>query len=374
MSRSLRNEEIEIMKNLSESRFAVVRLLSVAAILLSLSSCNLLGESTPDEGTLRVSFAPDQEILTRSGIQIPDTSDFILTVRNSKGTVMYEGPFGDSQETMSLKPGSYTVSIISEEFKKPAFSSPQFGDEQCVVVTAGDLVDVRLVCTQINSGIRLKIDNGFLDKYPDGAFLLKSSFGKLLYPYSEKRVAYFTPGNISLILTNNGTDETLMTKTLEAQEILELRISVTGSKESSSGQSSNGVSVAVDTSRVWLSEEYVLGGSTRNVLSISQAYDMVGEEDVTVCGYIVGGDLTSSSASFEKPFSSRTNLLIGPRSSTSDKSSCLSVQLPSGHLRDELNLVDNPHLLGRKICIRGDIVEAYYGIPGIKNISEYELQ
>ena len=93
-----------------------------------------------------------------------------------------------------------------------------------------------------------------------------------------------------------------------------------------------------------------------------------------MCGYIVGGDLTSSSASFSKPFSSRTNILLGPRSSTNEKSSCLSVQLPSGELREALNLVDNPEILGRKVCLRGDIVEAYYGIPGIKNISEYELQ
>ena len=65
---------------------------------------------------------------------------------------------------------------------------------------------------------------------------------------------------------------------------------------------------------------------------------------------------------------------MGPRSSTSDKSACLSVQLPAGELRDDLNLVDNPGLLGRKVCLKGDIVESYYGIPGIKNISEYELQ
>jgi hypothetical protein len=52
----------------------------------------------------------------------------------------------------------------------------------------------------------------------------------------------------------------------------------------------------------------------------------------------------------------------------------MSVQLPSGNFREDLNLVDNPQLLGRKICVRGDVVEAYYGIPGIKNMSEYELQ
>jgi hypothetical protein len=49
------------------------------------------------------------------------------------------------------------------------------------------------------------------------------------------------------------------------------------------------------------------------------------------------------------------------------------VQLPSGDLRDVLNLVDNPGLLGTKVYLKGDIVEAYYGIPGIKNISEYRL-
>lgn len=364
------------MKNLYGKLCAVFRLLSVTALLLSLCSCNLLGESSGKDGALRVSFAPGQEILTRSGIEIPDTSDFILTVKNSKGDVMYEGAFGDSPEAISLKPGSYTVSIVSEEFGKPAFSSPQFGDEQCVVITSDSVVDVRLVCTQINSGIRLMIDSGFLDEYPDGAFLLKSSFGRLMYSYSEKRIAYFTPGNVSLILTNEGKDEVLMTRTLETQEILELKVGITGSDDSGQDYSSEGISVAVDTSRTWLSDQYVLGesGSSNEILSVSQAYDKVGEEDVWVCGYIVGGDLTSSSASFEKPFSSRTNLLIGPRSSTSEKSSCLSVQLPSGHLREDLNLVDNPHLLGRKICLRGDIVEAYYGIPGIKNISEYELQ
>jgi len=93
-----------------------------------------------------------------------------------------------------------------------------------------------------------------------------------------------------------------------------------------------------------------------------------------VSGYIVGGDLTSSSASFEAPFSSRTNILLGSRSSVSYRSSCLSVSLQSGEIRDGLNLVDNPFLLGKKVCLKGDIVEAYYGLPGLKNLTDFELQ
>ena len=103
-----------------------------------------------------------------------------------------------------------------------------------------------------------------------------------------------------------------------------------------------------------------------------QARSSAGSEDVWVCGYIVGGDLTASSASFDVPFSSRTNLLLGPKSSTLNRDACLSVQLPAGDLRDALNLVDNPDMLGRKIYLRGDVVEAYFGLPGIKNISEYK--
>lgn len=364
-----------MMKILSEkSSDALLTLVLMSAVPVFLHSCNLFSDVSRGEGMLRVTFAEDQEILTRSGIDIPDTSDFILTVTDSGGAVVYDGPFGASPESMPLEAGSYNVSIISQEFPKPAFSMPQFGDEQCVVVTSGSVVDVKLICRQINSGIRLKIDPDFIDKYPDGSFLLRSTFGKLLYRYSEKRIAYFTPGNVSLVLANEGTDKVLVTKTLEPQEVLELKVSVSGS--AGSDIASNGISVALDTTRSWTWDEYVLGGSggSGGAVSVSEALSMAGEDDVQVCGYIVGGDLTSTSASFSKPFSSRTNIVLGPRSSTSDKESCMSVQLPAGELRDDLNLVDNPHLLGRKICLKGNIVEAYYGIPGMKNVSEYELQ
>jgi hypothetical protein len=43
------------------------------------------------------------------------------------------------------------------------------------------------------------------------------------------------------------------------------------------------------------------------------------------------------------------------------------VQLPAGEVREALNLVDNPELLGRKIVVRGDIVDSYYGLTGLKN-------
>lgn len=357
---------------------AAIAVVYVSALLFLLQSCNLLGDGFSGEGELRIAFARGQELLTRSGLEIPDTSDFILTVKDNKGAVIYDGTYGASPQSLILKAGSYTVKVLSAQFSKPAFSAPQFGDEQCILVSEGEVTDVRLECRQMNSGIRLHIDSGFLSKYPDGALILKSSFGRLLYGFKEKRIAYFAPGNISLVLADGGTDEVLLTRTLKAQEILELKLKVGASGDSSQeAAAADKISVTVDTSRVWKSEDYVIGSggsSGGGILSVSEAVSSPGEEDVYVSGYIVGGDLTSSSASFEKPFSSRTNIMIGPRTNTSEKSSCLSVQLSSGEIRDALNLVDNPGLLGRKVLLRGDIVDAYYGIPGIKNITEYELQ
>jgi hypothetical protein len=52
----------------------------------------------------------------------------------------------------------------------------------------------------------------------------------------------------------------------------------------------------------------------------------------------------------------------------------LSVQLAAGQARDVLNLVDNPSNHGRKVLLKGNIVEAYYGMPGIKNITGFELR
>lgn len=346
--------------------------------LVSVVSCQMLGmQDIPDDkGELRISFCGD--LPTKVVEDIPDTSDFLLTVYGPDGSVVYDGVYGDSPERIMVEAGSYTVNVRSCEFTRPAFSSPQFGDEQCVVVPGGGVAEVKLTCVQMNSGVRLNVDESFLEECPDAVLFLKSAQGKLMYGYNEKRIAYFLPGSVSLMMSSAGVDRVLFTRFLQAQMILDIDVSASVKDNQSSKEN---ITVAVDTSRNWVSESYVIGegqsGKGNNMsdaFTVSQAIASAGEEDVWVSGYIVGGDLTSSSASFEAPFSSRTNILLGSRSSVSDRSSCLSVSLQSGDIRDGLNLVDNPFLLGRKVCLKGDIVEAYYGLPGLKNLTDFELQ
>ncbi len=347
--------------------------------LLCLAGCEMLGTISETPGELRIAFSGNHNEFTRSVDEIPDTSDFIISITDSKGNVKYHGQYGDCPESMVLNPGTYHIKVVSAEFEKPAFSMPQYGDEQYVVVPEGGVADVSLLCRQLNSGVKLGISRDFLTECPDGVLFLKSDQGKLMYGYSEKRIAYFLPGQVSLILSTNGKDETLLTRTLLAQEVLSLRVNVAGSGDVESSDKGGRVSISVDTLRNWVSDSFVIGGKNDNgavmdeAITVQQARSSVGRKNVWVCGYIVGGDLTASSASFDEPFKSRTNLLLGPKSSTVNRDVCISVQLPAGDLRDALNLVDNPNVKGRKIYLRGDIVDAYFGMPGIKNITEYKL-
>ena len=354
---------------------SIALLCAAASGLVLTASCDAFIPERA-QGRLSLRFSEDVFLATRASVDIPDTNDFILAITDSKGKSVYSGKYGDSPATLSLDPGSYTVSAVSTEFKEPKFAAPQFGDRQVVVVSSGKDSCIELICRQLNSGVKLNIAPNFLTSYPNGSLLLKSDDGKLMYSYSEKRIAYFNPGKVSLVLSNGGKDESLLTRVLEAQEILVLSVSAPSSPSASAG----GLRVSVDTTRYWNFEDYVIGSNddkgsdSDSAYTVAQARENAGEEDVWVGGYIVGGDLSSSSASFAPPFKSRTNILLGSRSSVTDKLTCLSVQLQKGDIRDDLNLVDNPDILGTFVYLKGDIVNAYYGIPGIQNITEYRFK
>lgn len=344
--------------------------LLLAPVLLTAVACSDFMKTFGLQGTLQIRFADGTVPSTKAG-DFPDTNDFILSVVDEKGNSVYEGNYGGIMEKMPLDEGVYTVSARSCEFSAPMFDTPQYGDTQIATVKAGRNTVVTLTCVQMNAGIRLKVGADFRAAFPASVLYLKSSAGRLMYSYSEKRIAYFLPGTVNLEISDGGEAKTLFTKRLEAQQILTLNVNA------GSESSRNGVDIQVDTTRNWIIEDYTVGGGDSGGSGRSDAYNTeeakshAGEQDVWVYGYIVGGDLTSGKCSFAKPFSSRTNIVLANKSSCKDKEKCLSVQLSKGDTRDALNLVDHPENLGKQIYLKGDIVASYYGIPGIQNISEY---
>ena len=112
-------------------------------------------------------------------------------------------------------------------------------------------------------------------------------------------------------------------------------------------------------------------GPPDEAYDVAEAREHAGEGNVWVRGYIVGAATSSKKAVFGGPYTKNTNLLLGLSDTTSVREHCLTVQLPSGKIRDALNLVDHPDLTGQELYIKGDLVDAYFGIPGLKSPSEY---
>ena len=354
---------------------------TMCLVLPVLAACEMLGDGPESKkGELRVAFGdlPSEE--TRAAMEMPDTNDFLLCVTDSKGEVIYDGAYSDAPESVIVKEGSYNVRVLSREFKTPDFACPQYGDEKVVVVNADESVSIKFICSQVNSGVRLKISPDFLSVYPDAALVLKSNEGSLMYGYSEKRIAYFLPGSVSLVMTRGATDKTLLTRWLNQGEILSLGVGVSKKQDVETGVMRDDISISIDTARVWIEDQYVIGeddnrgNSSQNAMSLAQAMASVGAEDVWVRGYIVGGDLTSSSGSFEGPFASASNMILGPKSTTANRSSCIAVQLSTGKVRDALNLAEHPEVHRKKVCLMGDIVDNYFGLIGLKNVSDYVLE
>ena len=371
----------KLIKAMEKSK-KVLRDLPAAGLLL-LAACTFSCNKIPVDiapGTL--SWSIDAPPETRTLVAPSDTDAYLLRVQDAAGNTLYEGTYGASPVSLLVDPGTYTVRLQSIAFTHPDFDAPQFGDEQAVVVVSGAQTRVRLHCTQQNAGIRLVPSETFVRTCPDGSFLLSGRDGQLTYTLDERRTAFFNPGEVDISLVSGGTSTLLLTRALEANEMRLLRITCSDPGEAQT-PSGNGLSVEVDTSRVWLQEDFSLGSDTGSLpgssvscaYSVSQARSRAGETEVWVCGYVVGGDLSSSQngISFTPPFTSQTNLALAVRSSVTDKSSCLSVQLAKGKIRDALNLVDHPQLLGRKVYLKGNLVEAYYGIPGMQDITDYMI-
>lgn len=94
-----------------------------------------------------------------------------------------------------------------------------------------------------------------------------------------------------------------------------------------------------------------------------------------VKGYIVGtinGQVYEEGCVFSGEAESKTNLLIADSPEETDHTVCMPVQLPSGAVRNALNLVDNPDNYKKEVVLTGSL-EKYFGVPGLKSVSKFVI-
>lgn len=95
-----------------------------------------------------------------------------------------------------------------------------------------------------------------------------------------------------------------------------------------------------------------------------------------IVGYIDGTSISAArfdaepSANTENPV--KTNLLLADNANETDIAKCIPVNLPTGSIREGLNLQDNPSNLGKQVIICGHVLK-YFGVSGIKNVNSFKM-
>ena len=299
---------------------------------------------------------------TQACLALKEEGYEVILVNSNPATIMTDTNIADKvyMEPLTLE---YVAKIV--RYERPDAIVPGLGGQ------TGLNLAVQLAKKGVLDECHLIFGEDFKGQFPSSEMILRQGEESLVYPYSEERIAFFNSGKVDILLATGEKSRVLLSRNLEPNEILTISFSV-----DLTDVTGVDFGIAIDTGRVWVSEKYVYGkerdGSVKSrALKVSDLPNMTGSEGVWVQGYIVGGDLSSSSATYAAPFTSRTNLMISESQSVGSREGCASVELKSGGVRDSLNLVDHPQWLGKMVYLKGNIVESYFGLVGIKNVSEY---
>lgn len=304
----------------------------------------------------------------KSGINT-DTNSYILKIYSLSGEKVYDGAYGGRPEEIVVTPGGYEISLYSHKFNPPVLDTPLFGDVQTVVVAENEQSRVSFVCRQLSAGIRLSFSDDFMEKFPGSGVYVAQGSRRLEYSYDQKKFAHVSEEPFQIIYKGARADTTLLLKTLSAGQMLSMRLVYSASRSTATP-----FKIEIDTTREWMGYNYNVGLKIPSgSVSIEEAKGLIGEKNVKVFGYIFGGDPTTTTIRIGPPFDSKSTIVIAPTMSERNRNNMMVVELPSGNLRDALNLVNNPEHLGRPVVVTGTIVSAYYGYPGVKSTKSYTL-
>ena len=111
------------------------------------------------------------------------------------------------------------------------------------------------------------------------------------------------------------------------------------------------------------------------VADVFELKNSTGSTKVWVEGFIVGyiKGKTINDVIFSASDSVMSNILIAASATINDVSLCLPVQLPSGAMREQLNLKTNPTNLGKSVKLYASL-EKYFSVTGVKNTSDCVIE
>jgi hypothetical protein len=300
----------------------------------------------------------------KAGVEL---ADFTMRINNGQAD-MFKERIADLPAEIILPVGTYTIEAYSQEFAEPQFETPFYSGSATVAIKAGETSEASLVCSQGNAGVKILWAGSFPSAYRTYQAQLHCDAGYLNYSSTETRTGYFLPGTVSISIQADGQIINGGTITLAAKELLTVTLQP---KETTSGNLSVNISVDETVNNRELSitvdPENAGTGSETNPYTIEQAIARQGENDVWITGYIVGAKPSSGVNYANRDTWQSTNIVLADDVAETG-SKCIFVELLSGSgYRTNLNLIDKPENLHRKVKIKGDLMPYNTG-AGLKNL------
>lgn len=241
-----------------------------------------------------------------------------------------------------------------------------------------------IVKTQTSSD---DLTNPYLTVTRNKSSILKANIGEscsdTIRVYGENLTA-----DVNLQITGNGKDKFTLNKTKLTSEsgVVDSEVIITFSPTEALTDtikfiaSSNGAD-SKEIELVGMASSLTGDGSNDNPFTVFDIKTInnsfASNTKYWVCGYIVGipsagntsGNLTSVRT--EPPFSGKTAIALADIPNETDLMKMIGVQLPTGDIREVLNLEDHPNNLTKKVLVYGTLEPYFSQAPGVKNISSY---
>ena len=142
---------------------------AVFFLLAAVWACNGLVIVNDPHGQLfvKVTKRTPYGVNTRS----MDVDSFVFILTTSEGDTLCNSTVGEiTGEPLSLKQGTYYITVFNELFTVPAFEKPFYYKQTEVDVVAGSICEAFIVCTQNNAGVRVLFTESFMNSNP-GSFM-----------------------------------------------------------------------------------------------------------------------------------------------------------------------------------------------------------
>ena len=342
-------------------------------LLAAVWSCNGLRIVPGPEGKLMVNVALETPFGVRT--KSVDLNSFVFLLIDQGGDTLHRNTVGEITGTpLSLEEGIYSIVVFNEDFDAPAFGKPYYYGSETAEIIAGESCEVGLTCVQENTGIRVVFSEDFETMYENYGMNVSGTGGSLDFDGSSENLwGYFFPGQVTLTLNTEGSPAGSVDRSIEARYMYTFLVE-------SSGNSQENVepvfTLSVDTTHTWVSCAWDDTGLSGDGTTKETAYSVAAARaldvripDIWVCGYIVG-HYTTPANFLPGGLESETNLALADDVLEMDINKTLSVSIPLGSIRDELNLKTNPGNLYRKVCLKGKTKDLYFGQPGLENLKE----